>query len=167
MNNVVSDHADELASWGLGEYGDGTSQYDGPKYTHSSSPAQYEPVIKYGPGPPPPPSSPYAEKYVKRVDDNHVSNDRDFFTLDGPLRSFTRSYRIFPSVTISRRFYRRPVVQFYRVPVRSVYPRVDGDIPVGRFFFRFLTGTGDFRRLTAHSLTPKHFPASGFSYTLF
>lgn len=117
MNNVVSDHADELASWGLGEYGDGTAQYDGPKYTHgsspaqydgpkythSSSPAQYEPVIKYGSGPPPPPPSPYAEKYVKRVDDNHVSNDRcniGFLTLNRPLRSFTRFYRVFPFAMI-------------------------------------------------------------------
>ncbi|XP_060850263.1 uncharacterized protein LOC132929148 [Rhopalosiphum padi] len=80
MNNVVSDHADELASWGLGEYGEGTSQYDAPKYSYSSSPAQYEP-LKYGGngdggssggvggggGPPP---SPYAEKYVKRLDNN-------------------------------------------------------------------------------------------------
>jgi len=75
MNNVVSDHADELASWGLGEYGEGTSQYDAPKYEYSASPAQYEP-LKYGGGgdggggPPP---SPYAEKYVKRVDGNPVS----------------------------------------------------------------------------------------------
>jgi len=91
MNNVVSDHADELASWGLGDYGEGTSQYDAPKYTYSSSPAQYEPPSKYGgngdsgggPPPPPyaekyvngggPPPSPYAEKYVKRVDNTPVS----------------------------------------------------------------------------------------------
>lgn len=54
MNNVMSEHADELASWGLGELGDGTSGYDS-KYSYSSSPAQYEPVVKtYGPsgGPP-------------------------------------------------------------------------------------------------------------------
>jgi hypothetical protein len=85
---VVSDHADELASWGLGEYGEGTSQYDAPKYTYSSSPAQYEP-LKYGGngdggssggvggggGPPP---SPYAEKYVKRLDNNPVSVNLNF-----------------------------------------------------------------------------------------
>lgn len=88
MNNVVSDHADELASWGLGEYGEGTSQYDAPKYSYSASPAQYEPV-KYGGGGGGPPPPPYAEKYgggggggvppqppyVKRVDDNPVSTN--------------------------------------------------------------------------------------------
>lgn len=73
MSNVVSDHADELASWGLGEYGEGTSQYDAPKYSYSASPAQYEP-LKYGGdgGGGPPPPSPYAEKYVNRVDNNHA-----------------------------------------------------------------------------------------------
>lgn len=70
MNNVVSDHADELASWGLGEYGEGTSQYDAPKYEYSASPAQYEPLKYGGDGGGGPPPSPYAEKYVKRVDGN-------------------------------------------------------------------------------------------------
>lgn len=65
MQNAVSDHADELASWGLGEYGEGTPQYEA-KYTYQSSPSQYEPINKYGP-------QPYAEKYVKRADDNPVS----------------------------------------------------------------------------------------------
>lgn len=73
MNNVMSDHADELASWGLGEFGEGTPSYDAPKYTYSSSPAQYEPVYKNGP-------PPYAEKYVKRVDDSHVSTEKFFVT---------------------------------------------------------------------------------------
>jgi len=78
MNNVLSDHADELASWGLGEFGENSPPpppppYDAPKYTHTSSPAQYEPVVKYGSHGPPPS---YVEKYVKRVDDNLV---RTFF----------------------------------------------------------------------------------------
>jgi len=73
MNNVVSDHADELASWGLGDYAEGASQFDAPKYEYSASPSQYEP-LKYGGdgsgggGPPP---SPYAEKYVKRGDNGN------------------------------------------------------------------------------------------------
>ncbi|XP_015377615.1 PREDICTED: uncharacterized protein LOC107171871 [Diuraphis noxia] len=70
MNNVVSDHADELASWGLGDYGEGTSQYDAPKYSYSASPAQYEPLKYGGDGGGGPPPSPYAEKYVKRLDNN-------------------------------------------------------------------------------------------------
>lgn len=71
MSNVVSDHGDELASWGLADYTDaGQSQFDAPKYTYSSSPAQYEPVNKYGPQPGGP-QSPYADKY-KRVDETHV-----------------------------------------------------------------------------------------------
>lgn len=70
---------DELASWGLGEFGtgEGTPVYDGPKYSHSSAPSHYEPSIKYGPpsgGPPPP----YAEKYVKRVDENQVRSEYIF-----------------------------------------------------------------------------------------
>lgn len=84
MNNVMADHAAELASWGLGDYGDPPpSPYDAPKYTYNTSPAQYEPVVnKYGPpsglpsGPPsgPPQSmSPYAEKYINRVDNHQVS----------------------------------------------------------------------------------------------
>jgi len=73
MNNVVSDHADELASWGLGDYGEGTSQYDAPKYSYSASPAQYEPLKYGGDGGGGPPPSPYAEKYVKRLDNNPVS----------------------------------------------------------------------------------------------
>jgi len=72
MSNVVSDHADELASWGLGDYGEGASQFDAPKYEYSASPAQYEPPKYGGDGGGGPPPSPYAEKYVKR-DGNPVS----------------------------------------------------------------------------------------------
>lgn len=72
----MSDHADELASWGLGDYAEGASQFDVPKYSYSSSPAQYEQVNKYSslqPGPPgqPPPQIVYADKY-KRLDENQV-----------------------------------------------------------------------------------------------
>lgn len=89
MNNVVSDHADELASWGLGDFSEDAapSPYDAAKYSYSSSPAQYAQTLnRYGPqpetiqpinkyGPPPDgsgPPSPYAEKY-KRGDENTVS----------------------------------------------------------------------------------------------
>lgn len=86
MNNVVSDHADELASWGLGDFTEDAapSPYDAAKYSYSSSPAQYaqpstkystpfdgiNPDIKYGPPPdgPPPPIG-----YNKRIDDKDVS----------------------------------------------------------------------------------------------
>lgn len=80
MQNAVSDHADELASWGLGEYGEGTPQYD-VKYTHSSSPSQYEPVVKYGPQP----SSPYAEKYVKRADEPVSTSHEANLTKSNPI----------------------------------------------------------------------------------
>lgn len=86
MSNVMADHAAELASWGLGDYGDiPPSPYDAPKYTYSSSPSQYESVgNKYGPpsGPPigPPQSvSPYSEKYINRVD--NINNQVSFRTL--------------------------------------------------------------------------------------
>lgn len=90
MNNVVSDHADELASWGLGEFAeDAPSPYDASKYSYSSSPAQYSQPstkysvpfegiphdTKYGPpsdGPPPPIG------YNKRMDEKDV---RSFFEI--------------------------------------------------------------------------------------
>lgn len=75
MSNVMADHAAELASWGLGDYGDPPpSPYDAPKYTYNSSPAQYESVgNKYGPPSGPPQSlSSYSEKYSSRVDNNQV-----------------------------------------------------------------------------------------------
>ncbi|VVC41612.1 Protein of unknown function DUF1676 [Cinara cedri] len=70
----VADHGDELASWGLNEYSEGMPAPYDLKYTHSSSPAQYEnKPSSYGPpssyGSPP---SPYVEKYIKRGDENHA-----------------------------------------------------------------------------------------------
>ncbi|XP_050430238.1 uncharacterized protein LOC126839168 isoform X2 [Adelges cooleyi] len=61
MANVVSDHGDELASWGLGENGEATPNYEPPP----------PPPMRYGGGPQlMTPSYPHAEKYIKRGDEN-------------------------------------------------------------------------------------------------
>lgn len=99
---MASEHADELASWGLGDYADSTPQYDPTKYSQSQGLSSYEAtkygqnsphssyeVPKYGLSGPP---SPYAEKYIKRADDQYVSAEAIGFKIIIFLTFFFSQY---------------------------------------------------------------------------